>query len=621
MSILFFNHTKKQCGVYQYGIRLFDILKKTEDINYIYIEVDNFEEYKTAILNHSPNIRSIIYNYHCATIPWLNESTIQRKVKNIGIPHESPDHLFDIVCNIDPTIPESINRFSLPRPIYENIDEMLQNYTPSTQSIKEFIEYSEDGIPIFGSFGFGFDNKGFDKIVKLVNEQYDHAIIKFVIPCSYFDPNSNNTPIIMEQKCIEQNIKPTIKLMITHEFFTTEDILKFLQSNTMNIFLYDIMEWRGISSTIDYAISVKKPLGISGSAMFKNIYSDEICLYKNSISDCLNNSVNYYSKFLTEYSHNNMILKFKKIFMRKGIFYNSKQSLCSICESGKMCYDALKHSGNFTLDYSEETQLDNSYDFAIFNHHYTVNNWINKQIIKQFNKPTFCIVTEITFGSNPIGLSPDYFDHYIVLDSSITETTNIHPFGRPIEDYLLTNNEINNEIPIIGSFGFATPGKEWHKIVECVQNDFDNATIRFNIPQGTHVSNHTHFSLLNEIKHKCLSILKKPGIRLKITNDNLSKDDLIDWCSQNTINCFFYFREHLYKAGLSAVTDQAISSGRPLLITKDCTFRHIHQYINYYPNIGIKEAIKQTQEGVLKMKKDWSSNNFLNKFEQILKKC
>ena len=313
MSILFFNHTKKQCGVYQYGIRLFDILKKTEDINYIYIEVDNFEEYKTAILNHSPNIRSIIYNYHCATMPWLNESTIQRKVKNIGIPHESSNHFFDIVCNIDPNEQESLNRYSIPRPIYENIDELLQNYTPSTDSIKEFIEYSEESIPIFGSFGFGFDNKGFDKIVKLVNEQYDRAIIKFVIPCAYFDPNSSNTPIIMKQKCIQSNIKPTIKLMITHEFFTTEDILKFLQSNTMNIFLYDIMEWRGISSTIDYAMSVKQPLSISDSYMFKNIYSDEICLYKNTISYCLDNSVNYYTKFLTEYSHNNMILKFKEI--------------------------------------------------------------------------------------------------------------------------------------------------------------------------------------------------------------------------------------------------------------------------------------------------------------------
>jgi hypothetical protein len=312
MNILFLNHKVKQCGVYQYGLRLFEILKKTDDIHYIYIEVENSHEYNIALINN-PNCKSIIYNYHGSTMSWLNQHTIQRKVKNIGIPHESFNDFFDIVCNIDPNEREYVNRYSIPRPIYENIDEMLQNYTPSTDSIKEFIEYSEEGVPVFGSFGFGFNNKGFDRIVKMVTEQYENAIIKLVIPCAFFDPNSNNTPIIMKNRCIQQNIKPSIKLMITHEFFSTEDILKFLQSNTMNLFLYDYLHDRGISSTIDYAISVKKPLGISDSYMFRNIYSDAICLYKTSISNCLDNSVNYYTKYLTEYSHDNMIIKFRTI--------------------------------------------------------------------------------------------------------------------------------------------------------------------------------------------------------------------------------------------------------------------------------------------------------------------
>lgn len=74
----------------------------------------------------------------------------------------------------------------------------------------------------------------------------------------------------------------------------------------------------------------------------------------------------------------------------------------------------------------------------------------------------------------------------------------------------------------------------------------------------------------------------------------------------------------MFASGLSAVTGQAISSGRPLLVTSDSTFRHIHKYINYYPNISIKEAIEQTQSGVLQMKEVWSCYNFLLKFENIL---
>jgi hypothetical protein len=298
--ILFLNHKIKQCGVYQYGLRLFEILQK--DTKFIYKEIDSYEEYKNVI--NIPNITHIIYNYHEATMPWLNIHTIQRVVKNIGIPHESPDNLFDIVCNIDPNAPECIHekikRFSLPRPIYENF-EITTN---------SFINMHKDsGLPIFGSFGFGFQFKGFHKIVEMVNQQYDNAIIKFVIPISNFDPNPN-TVHVMSTLCKQKNIKPGIILLITHDFFSTNEILTFLQSNTMNIFLYDDLHGRGISSVIDYAISVKTPIGISDSYMFRNIYSDEICLYKHSIDYCLKQST---SKYLNEYSDENMKNKMNTI--------------------------------------------------------------------------------------------------------------------------------------------------------------------------------------------------------------------------------------------------------------------------------------------------------------------
>ena len=278
MSVLYLNHKIQNCGVYQYGKRLHDILNLHDNIKFIYREIDSYIEYKNAI-NEMTGLSAIIYNYHNSTMHWLNHSNIQRTVKNIGIPHESDEHLFDIICNIDPNAPESTNRFSLPRPIYENVDEMLANYSSTNEEIKKFIfAYTETEIPIFGSFGFGFDFKGFDKI-------------------------------------INKNKKPGIQLMFYHNFASTEDILSFLKTNTMNIFLYDTLQGRGISSTIDYAISVKKPLGISDSYMFRNIYADEICLYKTSIEDCLNTSVSYCNKFILDYSHQKVIDKFNCILL------------------------------------------------------------------------------------------------------------------------------------------------------------------------------------------------------------------------------------------------------------------------------------------------------------------
>lgn len=319
MNILFLNHKRHQCGVYQYGKRLYNILKKTENINYIYKEVDCIEEYY-RILQELTELHGILYNYHSGTMGWLHQDSIQRKILNIGITHEAqyyllvPGFIFDKICHINPDDHgNGVTTFSIPRPIFENVDEILIRCPVGSDSINDFItSYTDTDIPIFGSFGFGFDNKGFTKIINLVNDSYDTAVIKFVIPSADFDPDYNRTNTIY-QACMSIPRKDGITLLISHDFLSNEDLLRFLKSNTMNIFMYDSMVGRGISSTIDYALSVKKPLGISDSYMFRNIYSDTICLYKTSIQDCIQGSTEYCSKFLDKYSHSNMIDVFRYI--------------------------------------------------------------------------------------------------------------------------------------------------------------------------------------------------------------------------------------------------------------------------------------------------------------------
>jgi FkbM family methyltransferase len=299
----------------------------------------------------------------------------------------------------------------------------------------------------------------------------------------------------------------------------------------------------------------------------------------------------------------------------KGIFYNSRKSTCSIYESGLMVYNCLKHSPFYSLSYTEDNTFLYEYDFAIVNEHFTVNNWVTEQMIHLFNKPVFCIVSEVTFTENYIDKSPNFYTAYMVLDSSIEEKNNIYGFTRPLEDYLIPDR-VDNEIPVIGSFGFATKGKNWHKIVEETQQNFEEAIIRFNIPFATYVPNNEE--MINEIITQCNSILINPKIKLNITHNNYTKEELINWCAQNSINCFLYDREEIFTSGLCATTDQAIVSEKPLLVSKDITFRHIHKYIDFYPNISIKEALNQTKYGVQKMKEDWSYKNFVNKFQKVL---
>lgn len=300
--------------------------------------------------------------------------------------------------------------------------------------------------------------------------------------------------------------------------------------------------------------------------------------------------------------------------MKRGIFYNSSKSQCSIHQSGVMCYDALKNSALYTLEYREDSSY-TEVDFIIVNYHHAVNNWMSESKVREYNKPVFCIVTEVSLHSHPLdGGAPPYFTHYIVLDPTITETSTIHGFGRPLN--LIDVVSVNPTIPTIGTFGFATEMKRWVELIETVNREFDEAIIRINIPHATYVPEWMRTNTKNEIMQVYPRL--KPNVRVELTDIYYSDTELINWCAANTINCFFYFRDTGLRTGLAAVTDQAIIAGKPILVTNDKTFRHLQKYIPVYPDIGIREAIEKTLPGVLRMREDWSAENFRKKFEDIM---
>jgi len=312
ITILYLNHSDEACGVYQYGKRLFTIIQMDKNIQYIYKEITNLQEYH-SIIEQTPNLSGIIYNYHISTMKWLSSDTIQKKVMNIGIPHESQTNMFDKLCDLDPIKPMMVNEYKIPRPIFEDINFNTEQLQHSNSTIRDFItSYTDTTMPIFGSFGFGFRNKGFDKIITMVNDQYDHAVIKIIITQATYG-NYSTEAIDIKNECMSIPVKSGIHVMITNEFFSEQEILLFLHYNTMNLFLYDTMHGRGISSTIDYAISAKKPIGISDSYMFRHIYSDAICVYKTPLAQCMIQSDAVINQFLLENSHTTMIDTFHSI--------------------------------------------------------------------------------------------------------------------------------------------------------------------------------------------------------------------------------------------------------------------------------------------------------------------
>jgi hypothetical protein len=283
--ILFLNHRTSQCGVYDYGLRLYRVWKDSTKYHFIYREVSSYEEYRECC--SSVSTRVILYNFQDATMPWLHHETISKQHFNIGLIHECNPTFFNVCLNAQSDIV---------RPLFTSIPDRIST---TNESIIAFLQYGlNSGKPIIGSFGFGFNTKGFDKIISHANREFDEAIIKLITPyATYGDPNS-----YVSNLCHGIVLKPGIEVKIIHDYLDSEDVLYFLNHNTINLFLYDYQHGRGISSAIDYALSVHRPLGISDSYMFRHIYDDSICVNKRSISYCMEHSMDYLQKYKEAFS-------------------------------------------------------------------------------------------------------------------------------------------------------------------------------------------------------------------------------------------------------------------------------------------------------------------------------
>jgi len=301
MKIYFINSKEKSCGVYQYGLRIWNILKKS-DLEIFYHEINSSEEFLK--LNFE-NIDLIFFNFieggPNGPFGWYNTSVMDHvssvlKIKTASILHTTTptDIKFDFLIDQDP-----VNGF--PRPLY---DFCKTKNTKTTDSIKVC------------SFGFTNTNKGFDDVVRLVNDQYDNAEINLHLTSSFYGHNASYEKNLVIDQLNKITLKPNVKLNITDSFISNEDLLEFISNN--DIVLFGYRYGQHISSATDYPISANIPIGLTNMEQFVHIYKPEIDIHLNKISDILDFNIknNYVGSFKEKWSSENLILAFKK-FLNK----------------------------------------------------------------------------------------------------------------------------------------------------------------------------------------------------------------------------------------------------------------------------------------------------------------
>ncbi|MHC5062783.1 MAG: hypothetical protein ACYTG5_02270 [Planctomycetota bacterium] len=299
----------------------------------------------------------------------------------------------------------------------------------------------------------------------------------------------------------------------------------------------------------------------------------------------------------------------------RGLFINSPAGQCSIHESGRMFYAAICESDRYSLDYAEHARIEEiprDYDFYAFNYHLFTMPRLDTRRVRELPGLKLTFVLEVAPG-DPFILCPDHFDAYCVVDPSIDlGDPRVYAFPRPLSVPECLPEYEDRGIPVIGSFGFATPGKNFHRIVRAAGEEFERAIVRLHVPIASHAD--PKGERAQEMVDQCRAELR-PGIELQVSHEYLGDAELIAWCAQNTLNCFFYERKI---PGLAATVDQAVMAGRPVLVSECATFRHIHPYVGPFPQVSMREAIELGKEGVQAMQRDWSKAAFGERFVQVL---
>ena len=297
-KVIFANHKEMQCGVHEYGLNVYNNIQHSKNFDIIYAEAEKGKEFVEHLKKH-PDLYAIIYNYYPSTMSWLDQKTLDERskyVKQFILVHETGTPEADGYIHLDPTYEEHYNHFKTVRPLLQ--------YDGS---------YPSNDIPTIGSFGFGFGNKGFPEIVQRVNEEFDEARIKLVIPFAKFGDSDGKSAKSIASICRNIPLKSGIRLEISHNFLGTADVLKFLASNDINAFFYHPSYGRGISSVIDYALSVRRPIAITKSYQFKHLDNYPIHIEDLNLVDILAQGVTPLEPIYKLWSRENLIKDYEKI--------------------------------------------------------------------------------------------------------------------------------------------------------------------------------------------------------------------------------------------------------------------------------------------------------------------
>ena len=266
MSIIYINHSKSQCGVYEIGKRIYELFdKEVLPIKYFETPVNGYSEYNRIMLDEKPNY--VLYNYFPGTLPYLNKNLFNQypNAKHIGIIH-------------DPLTPDMINFYNTTFDCWIIHDDT--NEIPSTnkfRTIRPIRRYEKtnktNGVLNIGSHGFNVSPwKMFDKMIELIHNEFDEVNINMNITQATFGNSNDEHNFKLWNNIIS---KKNVNLNLTNTYFETEtEVIDFLSKNDLNMYFYNPPHPHiGVGGSADLAVSSQSSLIVNNNYMYRHFHN------------------------------------------------------------------------------------------------------------------------------------------------------------------------------------------------------------------------------------------------------------------------------------------------------------------------------------------------------------
>lgn len=317
--------------------------------------------------------------------------------------------------------------------------------------------------------------------------------------------------------------------------------------------------------------------------------------------------------------------------MKKTILFVSQEvankTVCGVGVLGTLYGNSLSKSKKYNIKhvYTDTPQKLLTYyeiykpELILYNFSFATMPWVLSPDLPKFLKCKHALVYHDSNQDIADTFGPEkwYGFHYMIVADktlSVKNPNNFFTTNRLIPPYTPSANYVDKGIPSIGFQGQLVPEKGLDHLITQVQDEFEEAVINLHCPNY-------HFGsgqkVWDETLESCKKIITKPGIKLNYNNEILDQQGLVDFLSQNTINCYFY--KYQDGAGLASSLDFALASKRPMCITKSYMFR------NYWntpeiiiDNTTIKEVIKLDTIPLERFYIDYSEQSFISDYEESI---